>query len=110
VYSASARLVAFAHFVFVALAVFGAFLVRPVPGWIWIQIPIALWSAYVFIGGAGCPLTPLENALRRRSGGMAYEGGFVEHYITRRGLGRRLQVALGVVLLAWNAVILALLR
>lgn len=31
--------------------------------------------------GLECPLTTLENALRRRSGGAGYEAGFIEHWV-----------------------------
>jgi hypothetical protein len=109
-YAAGARLVAFAHFLFIALAVVGPFLVAPLPAWIWVQVAIALWSAYVFIADRPCPLTPLENALRRRAGQRAYPTGFVEHYIAGRGLGRRSYVVVGMAVLVWNAALLALLR
>jgi hypothetical protein len=32
-------------------------------------------------GGWICPLTPLENYLRQRSGSSTYEGEFIEYYV-----------------------------
>jgi hypothetical protein len=49
--------------------------------WAWLHAPAALWGAYAELTATLCPLTPLENALRRRAGAAGYEGGFVEHYL-----------------------------
>ena len=52
--------------------------------WRWIplvHLPAALWGVYIEISGGICPLTPLENALRRAAGSSGYSGSFVEHYI-----------------------------
>ena len=67
--------------------------------------------------GAICPLTPLENALRVAGGGAAYDEGFIEHYLlplvypgfVQGEAGRGWQVALGIALVAGNAVVYALL-
>jgi len=52
-----------------------------------------------------CPLTPLENSLRRAAGEAGYTGGFVETYVLPLvypgGLTREIQLLLaGLVVLA----------
>lgn len=53
-------------------------------------------------------MTPLENWLRERDGGAAYETSFVEHYVVPllypAALTREAQLALGVAVVAINAV------
>ena len=53
-----------------------------------------------------CPLTPLENALRRASGAAGYTGGFIERYLTPviypAELTRELQLLLACGLVAVN--------
>jgi len=69
------------HLAFVAFAVAGGLLVLR---WRWVALPhlaALAWAAYVEFSGRICPLTPLENALRRAGGAAGYEGGFVEHYV-----------------------------
>ena len=69
------------HVTFIVFVVLGGFLTWR---WKWIasiHIPVALWGAAVQFAGWHCPLTPLENHLRRLAGGAGYDGGFVEHYI-----------------------------
>ena len=67
-----------------------AFIVFVVAGglwaWFWrwaplVHLPAALWGAFVELSGAVCPLTPLENSLRRAAGESGYPGSFVEHYL-----------------------------
>ena len=60
-------------------------------GWPWSADPrfrLAHAAAIGFVVaeawiGLACPLTTLEMALRRRAGGTAYAGGFVEHWLQR---------------------------
>jgi hypothetical protein len=78
---------------------------------------IAFVVVGALIGGAICPLTPLENALRAAGGGSVYTPSFIEHYLlpivypdaVQGAAGRGLQVALGVALVAGNAGLYALL-
>ena len=53
-----------------------------------------------------CPLTPLENRLRRAAGAEGYGEGFVDHYliplIYPAGLSVNIQVVLGVIGLVVN--------
>ncbi|HET9978720.1 MAG TPA: DUF2784 domain-containing protein, partial [Burkholderiaceae bacterium] len=59
-----------------------------------------------------CPLTPLEQSLRRAAGQAGYEGGFIEHYLTAAiypaGLTAGHQRVLAVALLAVNLGLYAL--
>ena len=107
-YAAGARLVALVHFVFVALAVLGSFLLFVEPRWLWVQVPITLWSAAVFLLDLRCPLTPLENTLRARAGRSSYRRGFVEHYLgCPQGMSRRAKSAVGIGVLLVNAALMA---
>ncbi len=81
----SARLAADAvvlvHLAFVVFVVVGGFLAIRWPRIAWLHVPAALWGAWAELTATICPLTPLENALRRRAGETGYEGGFIEHYL-----------------------------
>jgi len=101
-----ADLVLFVHAAFVVFVVVGAALVAWRPGFIWLHVPAVLWGAWIEFSGGTCPLTPLENRLRRIAGDTGYPGGFVEHYLLAAlypdGLTRTLQVTLGCVAVAIN--------
>ena len=94
------------HLLFVLFVVAGGFLVlrwRPV---MLLHLPAAIWGALIEFKGWICPLTPLENWLRRRGGQAGYGGGFVEHYLLPilypSGLTRPVQIVLGGLVLAIN--------
>ena len=70
-----------AHLLFIAFVVGGGFLVLRWPRLAWLHLPAAAWGAVVEFTGWICPLTPLENHLRRLAGGGAYSGDFVERYL-----------------------------
>lgn len=69
------------HMAFVAFVVAGGWLVWRYPSVAWIHVPAALWGAYAELTATVCPLTPLENMLRRSAGESGYTGGFVERYV-----------------------------
>lgn len=103
------------HLAFVAFAVLGGFAVLRWPRLAWLHLPAVLWAAGIALFGGICPLTPLENRLRAAGGEAGYEGMFIEQYVTAliypEGLTRGIQVALGLLVLAFNlAVYLRLLR
>jgi hypothetical protein len=56
-----------------------------------------------------CPLTPLENHLRRLGGEAGYAGGFVEHYLLPvlypAGLSREIQLGLGIFVVVLNVTV-----
>jgi hypothetical protein len=110
-----ANAVVLLHFSFVAFVVFGGLLALRWRWIAWIHIPAAAWGVAIMFGGWICPLTPLENDLRRMAGRAATEGGFIESWILSalypEGLTRGSQVMLGLLALALNiAVYLLWLR
>ena len=108
-----ADLVLVAHLVFVTFVVLGGLLVPRRPAVAWIHVPCAAWAAFVEFSGLVCPLTPLENALRRAGGASGYAGDFVAHYITAalypEGLTRSVQIVLGGLIVALNVGVYGLL-
>ena len=97
------------HLAFVLFVVLGGFLVLRWPKLAWAHLPAVAWGALVEFSGWICPLTPLENALRRATGDAVYAGDFVEHYIVSllypESLTRGVQVAFGIAVVVLNAVI-----
>ena len=110
-YRAFADLVLVVHLAFVLFVVLGGLLALRWPRVAWVHVPVALYGALIEFAGFVCPLTPLENSLRRRGGEAGYEGGFIEHYVTATlyptGLTREVQLGLGVAVLAINGAIYA---
>jgi len=104
--SAAATAVVVAHLVFVAFAVGGGLLALRWPRVAWVHAPAAAWAAFIEFSGRICPLTPLENALRRRAGLDDYTGDFIAAYVFPvlypSGLTRRAQIGLGLVVVAVN--------
>jgi hypothetical protein len=70
-----------AHFAFTAFAVCGGFLAWRWPRLIFLHLPALAWGVYVEVSHSVCPLTPLENHLRRLGGEAGYSGGFLTHYL-----------------------------
>ena len=95
------------HLAFVLFVVVGGFFVYRWPKLIYIHAPVAIYGAMIEFVGWVCPLTPLENHLRRLGGEAGYAGGFVEHYLLPilypHALTRNVQLALGVGVVASNA-------
>jgi hypothetical protein len=90
----------------VLFAVLGGLFVLRWKRWAWIHIPCVLWGALIEFLGWVCPLTPLENWLRRSGGEAGYPTSFVEHYILPilypGELTRGLQMVLGLVVIVIN--------
>ncbi|HMC16894.1 MAG TPA: DUF2784 domain-containing protein [Albitalea sp.] len=113
IYRWLADAVLLAHLVFIAFATFGALAAWRWPRLAWLHLPALAWAAYVVMAGEICPLTPLENALRRAGGEAGYRQSFIEQYLlpliypdaVQGELGRGLQVALGVGLLVLNVAV-----
>lgn len=97
------------HLGFILFVVLGGLLLGRWPKLVWLHIPAALWGLYTEFFAVACPLTPLENTLRRLGGAAGYPGGFIEHYLTAaiypQGLTRELQVVLGTGALLVNLAI-----
>ena len=94
------------HLCFILFVFLGALTLFWRPWMIWIHVPAAVWGGLVELFGAPCPLTPMENLLRRAGNADAYSGGFIDHYIMPivypPGLTRETQVVLGVLILVLN--------
>jgi hypothetical protein len=108
-YRLAADAVLVLHALFVAFVVAGGFLVVRWPRLAWLHLPCAAWGALIEFAGWICPLTPLENRLRRLGGEAGYEGGFVETYLLATlypdGLSRPVQWALGGLVLLVNGAV-----
>ena len=104
--------IVFLHFAFVLFVVLGGLLALWWPRIVWVHVPAVIWGALVEFTGWICPLTPLENRLRRAAGDTGYQGDFIAHYILPtlypNGLTRRDQLMLGAVALAINVAVYAL--
>lgn len=101
-----ANLVVVFHFAFVLFVVLGGLLVLR---WRWVaflQVPAALWGAWIELTGWVCPLTPLEQSLRLKAGEQGYSGSFIEHYLLPllypSALTRNIQLFLGCLVLGLN--------
>lgn len=108
-YRALADLVVVLHFGFVLFVVLGGLLALRWPRVAWFHLPAALWGAGIEFFQGFCPLTPLENHLRRLGGEAGYSGGFVEHYVLPvlypAGLSRGVQLGLGIFVVLLNAIV-----
>jgi len=108
-YPLLADLVVSLHVAFVVFAVMGGLLAVRWRGFVWVHLPAVTWAAAVEFFGWLCPLTPLENWLRRRGGTGGYSSDFITHYILPalypEGLTREVQIALGAFVVLINLVI-----
>ncbi|HEU0184295.1 MAG TPA: DUF2784 domain-containing protein [Blastocatellia bacterium] len=109
VYRALADLVVVIHMAFVLFAALGGFLVFKWRRAAWFHIPAATWAALIEFAGWQCPLTPLENWLRRLSGEAGYQTSFIERYliplIYPASFTHSLHIVLGFLVLSVNLAI-----
>jgi Protein of Unknown function (DUF2784) len=100
------------HGLFIAWVLLGGLAVCWRAGLAWLHLPAVAWGVWVSWSGSYCPLTPLEQSLRRAAGQAGYEGGFVEHYLGRliypEGLTPALQWLFGAIVLGINVVLYAI--
>ena len=108
-YRLAADLVVVVHLVFVLFVVFGGLLVLRWPRVAWVHVPVAVYGALIELVGWVCPLTPLENDLRRAADGAGYEGGFIEHYLLPLlypgSLTPTVQLVLGLLVIVINGAV-----
>jgi hypothetical protein len=112
VYGWLADAVLLIHLAFILFVTLGGLLVLRWPRLAWVHVPAFVWGALIEFTGGVCPLTPLEVSLRQRAGEAGYAGGFIEHYVTSLiylPMTRLTQIALGVIVLALNAVFYTLM-
>jgi len=110
-YRLLADLVVVVHFAFVLFVILGGFLVARRRRLMPFHLAAAIWAALIEFSGWICPLTPLENRLRAKSGSDGYQSDFVAHYILPilypEGLTRETQIALGTFVIVTNLAIYA---
>lgn len=109
IHRALADILVVAHLAFIVFVVFGGLLALRRWWLCLLHLPAAAWGVFVEASGGLCPLTPLENELRRLSGSSGYSGDFVEHYllpvIYPAGLTREVQLVLALLVLLGNLVV-----
>jgi hypothetical protein len=107
----AADIVVSIHLAFIVFVVCGGLLVLRWPRLAWVHLPAAVWGVAIEFGGWICPLTPLENTLRRAAGDEGYAGSFIERYVVPvvypAGLDREAQFILGGLVLAVNVALYA---
>jgi len=105
-YAIAADLLIALHLGFILFVVAGGLFALRWPRLAWVHLPAAIWGVSIEIGGWICPLTPLENSLRRSAGEAGYAGGFIEHYLVPlvypQGLTREMQIGMGIAVFALN--------
>jgi len=99
------------HGLFIVWVVLGALAVAWRRWLAWLHLPAVAWGVWISLTGGFCPLTPLEQSLRRAAGQAGYEGGFIDHYlgaaIYPEGLTVERQIVSGLFVLGVNAVLYA---
>jgi hypothetical protein len=108
-FRAASDLLVVVHGTFVVFVVLGGLLVVRWPRLAWAHVPAVVWGVFVELTGRICPLTPLENEFRERSGLTTYQGDFVQHYVLPllypAQLTRTRQIWLGALALLINVVV-----
>lgn len=107
-YALAADAVMAVHFLFIAFALLGSFLVLWKRWVLWLHLPALAWGVWIEASGRICPLTPLENRYRALAGQTTYGEGFITHYleplIYPAGLTRGTQFLIMGVLVVVNAI------
>ena len=109
IYHIAADLIVVLHFLFVFYVVLGGLGGLWRPKLLRLHLPALIWGVVIEFTGWICPLTPLENLLRQKGGGIGYTGGFVEQFIIPilypAGLTRNVQILLGSAVIIINLII-----
>lgn len=112
-YALAADCVLTLHAVVALFAVVGGLLIPILPTLVYLHVPVVLWSSVVNLAHWTCPLTPLEQSLRKRAGQGSFEGGWIQHYIEPLvrplGMPRRMELIAGVSVLLWNVLVYTVL-
>lgn len=107
-YAHAADAVMALHFLFIAFALLGSFLVLWKRWVLWLHLPALAWGIWIEATGRICPLTPMENHFRGLAGQATYGEGFITHYldpiIYPAGLTRGTQFLLLGVLVVVNLI------
>ena len=109
IYRIAADGVLLVHLGFILFVVFGGLFALRFRFAPWVHLPAAVWGIGIEMLGGICPLTHLENWLRREAGEVGYAGSFIEHYllplIYPAGLTRAMQLWLAGFALIANILI-----
>ena len=81
IYRLTADLVVLIHLAFILFASLGGLLVLKYRRAALLHLPALIWAVLISLFGWVCPLTPLENWLRKSGGLLGYDTSFIEHYI-----------------------------
>ena len=113
-YLVLADMVLLLHASFVLFVLFGGLAVLRWRRVAWFHLPAALWGVLIELGGWICPLTYLENHLRRMGGEAGYSATFIERYLDPLlyplGLTRHTQLVFGISALLINLAVYTRLR
>ena len=108
-YRLLADLVVILHLGFLLFTVLGGLLVFRWRWFPWIHLPTAIWGGFVEVTGRVCPLTVLENWLRRAGGGYGYERDLIDRcvvpVVSPSRLTREIQLCLAALLVMVNGAI-----
>lgn len=108
-FSFGADLLVIIHLGFIVFVVLGGFMLLKWRWLIFVHLPAVLWGVLLEFRGWLCPLTPLEQALRRMGEQQGYTGGFIQHYllpvIYPPALEEDTQFILGVLVILINVII-----
>ena len=108
-YSLLADLIVLLHVAFVLFVLFGGLLTMKWPRAIWFHLPALGWGTIVEFTGGLCPLTPLEQWLRMRSGASGFQGDFLLRFLLSvlypEQLTQGIQTVLGAIVIAVNVTI-----
>jgi hypothetical protein len=103
IYRRLADLVVAVHALIIVFFLCGGLLSWRYPWLALIHIPLAVWVTTVFLVDIECPLTPLENRLRKAGGEHGYDTSFVDHYLgpfiarpREKGSTRQEEIGMGV--------------
>lgn len=111
IYRLGADVLVVLHLGFVLFVVLGGLLARRRRPLVWLHLAAVAWGAGIELAGGICPLTPLENHLRRLGGQEGYAGDFVVRYLLPvlypGALTHRIQIVLGLAVLLLNLAIYA---
>jgi len=83
IYEIAADLTALVHLCFLAFVISGALLGRRSRFWKWVHLTCMAYGVFIEIFYWYCPLTYLEQYLRRKAGKGVYQEAFIAHYVNK---------------------------
>jgi hypothetical protein len=108
-YAVMADITVLIHALFVLFVVFGGVAALRWKRLLWFHLPAVIWGGAIELLGWVCPLTYLENFLRRLGGEAGYRGTFIEQYLEPvlypLGMARHSHIILGLSAIFINLVI-----